>query len=171
MATVVEIKAVLRKLGLPLSGNKADLVARLPYGVTPKEMGELLIQDAMEMDNEVVIHPSGTIVTGYPAKVYPKNPRTAAAAMQAQQERDAHRVARGVPLGLPIGSLYDTGEVDDDGQPIIARIYAEDALPRLSVTVKRAAPRQLPPITCIPCGSRDDTCTCDDTQLKAGEQE
>ena len=143
--TVAELQTCLHDEGLPVSGRKAELVHRLNIHLNPITHGVPRSPDQLQ------------------------NPKTRAEAERKQKERDAHRIARGIPLGMPIGSLYDTGDVDDDGQPIMARIYAEDALPRLSV-VKPVAVRELPPIVCMGCGSRD-VCTCDDADTEAGEQE
>ena len=103
--TVAELKACLRDEGLPVSGRKAELVHRLNIHLNPITHGVPRSPDQLQ------------------------NPKSRAEAERMQQRRDEWRELRGVPLDMPIGSLYDTGDVDDDGQPIMARIYAEDALP------------------------------------------
>ncbi len=143
MRTIAELQSELRELGLPVSGRKAELAHRLHLHHNPITHG----------------------VPRSPNQL--QNPKTRAESSRLQKEHAAHRVARGVPLGIPIGKPYHntiTGEYHK-------RLYAEDALPHLTATVKRTV-RALPPITCIPCGSRDDTCTCTDAQMgKVGEQE
>ena len=107
--TVAELKVELRELGLPVSGRKTDLVHRL------------------HMHNNPITHgqPSGRI----------NNPVTHAHAQLMQQRRDEWRELRGVPTDVAIGVLYQERGLlgqpmtDKDGQPIMVRLYAEDALP------------------------------------------
>ena len=104
--TVAELTVELRELGLPVSGRKAELVHRLKIHLNPPTHG----------------------VPRSPGQL--QNPKTRALSQLMQQRRDEWRELCGVPLGIPIGGKYDTGEVDEDTkQPIMARIYAKDALP------------------------------------------
>ena len=75
----------------------------------------------------------------------------------------------GRPRRLAIGQEYYDEESNGKVRVTVLNTKPYGNLANL-FAVSKPSVRELPPITCLPCGSRDDTCTCTEAQ-KAGEQE